>query len=92
MVSWSTTLVRAAGFTVVRLKQVIDEQALEDATTLKLSARYRSMAREEVAVTSTFLVARAARPHEHSGNVEVIAPIIPKSPFTPRRGGDCPLG
>lgn len=55
-------LVRAAGFTVVRLEQVVDEQALHDASTLELDARYRSLAPEEVAVTSTLLVARPEGP------------------------------
>jgi SAM-dependent methyltransferase len=53
-------LVREAGFGVTHLESRVDPQALEDARRLHLDREFRSFTPDELAITSTFLVARPA--------------------------------
>jgi SAM-dependent methyltransferase len=51
-------LVREAGFRVIHLESRVDPQALEDARRLHLDREFQSFHPDDLAVTSTFLVAR----------------------------------
>lgn len=50
--------VREAGFRVIHLELRVDPQALEDARRLHLNREFRSFTPDELAITSSFLVAR----------------------------------